>query len=283
MSLPTIEPITDETLPEFAAFLAMHMGKARSESDWRAALRHQWDPERTNYGFLLRDSATMVGGIGAIYARRETAKGTIRTCNITSWCVLDAYRQQSTRLLMALIGQEGYHFTNFSPTAVVAGVLRFVKFKPLDGRQAIVPNLPRWARGVRVVAGRANVEALLQGANLRIFHDHREFPRLRHAVLCSGTEVCYVIYRRIRYRGFPAARIVHRSDRIVFERGWATLASHFLSRGMLTTHLDRRMLARLPKLAVTPSWTAIKLYRSDLLDESDIDYLYSESVVLDLD
>ena len=50
-----------------------------------------------------------------------------RFCNITSWCVLQPYRSHSLRLAMALVSQPGYHFTDLSPTQLVAGTLRFLK------------------------------------------------------------------------------------------------------------------------------------------------------------
>jgi hypothetical protein len=51
---------------------------------------------------------------------------------------------------------------------------------------------------------------------------------------------------------------------------------------MLTTHVERRMLAHLPKLAHVRTGFNPKQYLSDSLEASDIDYLYSETVALDL-
>ena len=78
----------------------------------------------SNHGFAIRNTAgRMVGGIGAIYAERIIRGRPERFCNITSWCVLDEYRSHSMRLAMALVSQPGYHFTDLSPTTIVAGSL----------------------------------------------------------------------------------------------------------------------------------------------------------------
>src|SRR5687768_11679904 len=116
----------------------------RSVQEWQRSLRAPWSgaADHGNFGYLLRDEGQVVGGIGAFYGDRVIRGRRHRTCNITSWCVLDSHRQQSTRLAMALLGQSGLHFTNFSPTTVVAGTLKFLKFKELDGRRAVVFNLP---------------------------------------------------------------------------------------------------------------------------------------------
>ena len=137
MARPTIEPITAATLPEFAAFLHQHLGFERSPQAWVDGFTNDWMIDAPNHGFVLRVDAEIVGGIGAIYASRQIDGATLRFCNITSWCVLDQYRRQSMRLAMALIEQEGYHFTDFSPTRVVGETLKFLKFRTLDERQVV--------------------------------------------------------------------------------------------------------------------------------------------------
>jgi hypothetical protein len=102
---------------------------------------------------VIRHEVRIVGGIGAIYAERPVRGRIERFCNITSWCVQDAYRSQGTRLAMALTGQAGFHFTDLTPTAVVSKTLQFLNFKPMNEREAIWPNDPelflryRWAIG----------------------------------------------------------------------------------------------------------------------------------------
>ena len=51
MSRPTIEPVTDATLPEFAQFLHTHLRRERSAADWEAAFRVTWNTgEAGNHG-----------------------------------------------------------------------------------------------------------------------------------------------------------------------------------------------------------------------------------------
>jgi hypothetical protein len=121
MAKPVIEPITDQTLPEFAAFLESNMPVSRSAPDWISGLQKNWCETRPNYGFMMRDEGKIVGGIGAFYADRVIHGQKEKFCNITSWCVLDSHRKFSMQLAMNVVAQPGYHFTDFSPTKVVAG------------------------------------------------------------------------------------------------------------------------------------------------------------------
>src|ERR1700739_2940064 len=98
ITLPTLEPIRDEDLPEFCQFLTENLNRARSAAAWAEAFQQNWSPTKPNNGFLIRHEGRIVGGIGAIYAERAVHGRTERFCNITSWCVLDAFRAQSMRL-----------------------------------------------------------------------------------------------------------------------------------------------------------------------------------------
>lgn len=282
MARPIIEPVTEQNLPEFAEFLYANLSKDRSPTEWQQALRVGWDPERPNFGFLMRDEGRIAGGIGAIYAQRRINGRVERFCNITSWCVLDAYRKQSMRLAMAIVEQPGYHFTDFSPTEVVGGVLRFLKFKPIDERQTVILNLPRLLASGRVITEASEIEATLQGDARQAYRDNADFPWLKHLVVGSGSSWCHVIYKRWTFKGLPAARIIHVGDPEVFSRHVGRLTTHFLFNGIVSTHVDTRHL----RCDVSPSRIRsgfnAKLYLSPSLQEPDIDYLYSETVAMNL-
>ena len=282
MAQPLIEPITTEALPEFAEFLNANLQGSRSKEAWIAGLKRVWGMEAPNHGFMLKDEGKIVGGIGAYYAARLINGNTEKTCNITSWCVVDAYRKQSMRLAIAVVAQEGYHFTDFSPTKVVGGVLRFLKFRPLDERQAVMINLPWMSHNLKLLTRSADIENTLSGNGLQIYRDHAVFPWLNHVLVGIPGSWCHVIYKCMTFKGLPAARILFLSDRDAFDRYFRRLSVHFLLLGIATTHVEYRFIHR-------PSWPYVirsgfnaKVYLSSTLDDGDIDYLYSETMALDL-
>ena len=52
------------------------------------------------------------------------------------------YRLHGLRLLKAVLRQEGYHFTDLSPSGNVVGINERLRFRFLDTTTALVPNLP---------------------------------------------------------------------------------------------------------------------------------------------
>jgi hypothetical protein len=282
MPRASVEPITEKDLQEFCEFLTKNLSSSRSPAGWQEALQANWTAARPNYGFMLKDKGAIVGGIGAIYADRDTDGRQLTTCNITSWCVLDAYRALSMKLAMSVVGQPGLHFTDFSPTEVVSSSLQFLKFRALDSRQVILPNLPGIAAGARAYMDRRDIETRLTGSARKIFEDHARFPWLRHALVEAGGAQCHVIYKIDKVKGFGAARILYIGNRQVFQRAFRVLSRKLLMRGLLFTKAEVRQLGELPRFHSIREGFIRKVYFSDIWKDADVDYLYSESVCMDL-
>lgn len=282
MAKPTIEPITDDNLLDFAAFLADNMPAKRSNEEWASGLKTAWTGTRPNYGFLMKDEGRVVGGIGAYYAERVIRGQVEKFCNITSWCVLDSHRKFSMQLAMHVVKQDGYHFTDFSPTKVVAGVLQFLKFASLEDGVAVIPNLPLPSFSGQVIDDPSLIEKVLDAAQLSIWRDHVQFPWLKHLVFGEPGHWCYLVYKKGNFKGLPSSRIIYLSNQETFGRYFSKLSWYFFWKGAMTTHVEQRALKTLPRLAMVRTGFNPKQFLSATLSASDIDYLYSESVALDL-
>ena len=287
MDLPSLEPIRNEDLPEFCRFLADNLDRTRPAAAWEEAFRQNWCTGKPNNGFLLRHEGRIVGGIGAIYSERSVRGRIERFCNITSWCVQERFRAQSMRLAMALTGQAGFHFSDLTPTAVVSGTLQFLKFKPMNERQAIWANLP-WPfatlAGVRIVVDAAAFARVLGPEDAKAYHDHRHLPWLEHAALGSSAgRWCYVVWKRTQLKGVAGAFVLALSDAEAFLRCRWAFGSHLLLRhGLAFTRVECRLLPRVPRFCIELSGYRSKVFRSDTLTAVDVSNLYTEVVALDL-
>src|SRR4029450_11558841 len=286
MNLPTLEPIRDEDLPEFCRFLTENLSRDRTEAAWADAFRQNWCSAKPNNGFVLRHDGRGVGGIGAIYSERPIRGRIERFCNITSWCVQDAFRAQSMRLAMALTAQNGFHFTDLTPTAVVSKTLQFLNFKPMSERQAIWPNVPRpsgRSGGVRVITDPEQIASVLGPDDARAYRDHRHLPWLRHAAVGRPGAWGYVVWKHTRLKRIAGAWILAMSDSERFVRYRWAFGSHLLLRhGLPYTRVESRLLPRVPRPSIELSGYRNKVFKSDTLSAADMSNLYSELVALDL-
>lgn len=284
MPTATPEPIRDDDLPDFCAFLNTHLNPAIPAHEWANGFMQDWGGDKPNNGFLIREGGHIVGGIGAIYSSQIIRGKAEHFCNISSWCVLESHRSQSMRLALALTGQHGFHFTNLTPTSVVAGSLRFLKFKPLDDRRTVWPNLPHPLRGgVRVIDEHEAIAAVLEGEAARTFAAHRHLGWLSHVAVGIDGAFCHVVYKRGVLRGLPCAEVLHISDARRF-LAWRRQLGHFwlLRNGLLSTRIESRFLPARPALSREIGGYIPKMYRSETLGDADIINLYSELAALDL-
>ena len=282
MARPSIEPVTDASLDEIAAFLHEHLNADRSPQVWARDFRRGRRPESPNYGFCLRDEGRLVGVIGALYADRERDGRVEQLCNITSWCVLPDYRQHSTRLAMSVLGQGARTYTDFSPTKVVAATLKFLKFTELDERRAVSLNLPRWSSGVRLFTKAEDIATHLKGDARVAFEHHRELPWLRHLLLTCGERACHVIYKPVRIKGWGAAHVLHASDPQLYAQGAGRLAAHWLARGLPFSVVELRLVPNPPRPYRLQEGFTRKVVRPAPGLSDNVDYLYSETLLFDL-
>ena len=78
-----------------------------------------WKVERPTTASCSSTDDAVVGAYLAFYSERTIDGRAERFCNLGAWCVLPEHRFHSLRLLKALLAQDGYHFTDLSPSGNV--------------------------------------------------------------------------------------------------------------------------------------------------------------------
>jgi len=280
MALKTA-PITTADIPAVARFLHGNLNTRVSADAWERALQVPWKVSAPNHGFLLRDERGEVAGAYVAFYSERTIDGRVRRfCNLGAWCVLPQHRFHSLRLLKALLAQDGYEFTDLSPSGNVVPVNTRLGFAFIDTATAVAPNLP-WPAlpgGTRVSADPVVIENTLTGDDLQIYRDHVGTAAARHVVLIRGDRYCYVIFRTDRRKNLPFfASVLHVSDPDLFRAMRRRFQNHLLTRhGVLAMLAELRVVGHRPPLSHMLRSPRRKMFRSADLTERDIDYLYSE-------
>ena len=277
-----VQPITASDLRRAAEFLHAHLNTRVSIDHWSRALDVPWEVDRPNAGFMLLDGDEVVGVQLAFYSERVLNGSRERFCNLGAWCVLPGYRLHGLRLLKAVLRQEGYHFTDLSPSGSVVGINEKLSFRFLDTATALVPNLP-WptlpGRG-RISSDPELIERTLSGPDLELYRDHAATGAAHHLVLIRDDRWCYVMFRRDRRKGLPLfASVLYVSDPALFRSMARRFARHLLiHHGALATLAEHRIVGYRPRPSVRLRSPRRKMFRSPSLAPSQIDYLYSELV-----
>jgi hypothetical protein len=277
-----LAPIAAADVPDVAQFMHTHLNPRVSATSWSRALDVPWRVDPPNHGFLLRDNGAVVGAYLAYYSDRLIGGKQERFCNLGAWCVLEEYRSQGLRLLTSLLAQDGYHFTDFSPSGNVIELNRRLKFSELDTTTALLPNLPTMPGRCRISADPDVLATTLSGADRQIYLDHRGTQAAKHVMIGSGDESCYVMFRKdTRKRVRLFASILHVSNPELFRRFARHLGTFLLTRhGAGATLIELRVAGGKPRGAVSLSRSRPKMFKSPYLQAGDIDYLYSELACL---
>jgi hypothetical protein len=277
-----VRPIGPADVRAVAEFLQANLNERVPAAAWAAALDTPWDAERPNAGYMLLDGDQVVGAHLAFYSERTIDGRTERFCNLGAWCVLEAHRFHGLRLLKALLAQDGYHFTDLSPSGNVVGLNTRLGFQFLDTTTIVIPNLPWPSLGGRITSDPARLERTLTGRDLQIYRDHARAAAARHLLLERGGEHCHVIWRKDRRKGLPLfASILYASRPELFRAMSRPLARHLLARhGAAATLVERAVVEHHPLLSRAVESPRRKMYRSPSLEPAQIDYLYSELVCL---
>lgn len=282
MTRARLAAISAADLDRVGAFLHQHLNSRISGEQWAAAAKVPWSVNAPNHGFMLVDGSDVVGVYLAFYSDRVVEARVERFCNLGAWCVLPSHRLKSIVLLQALLGQDGYHFTDLSPSGNTVPVNRRLKFDRLDTTTVLLLNLPwpSWRETYRITSESTSIEGMLTDSLLQIYRDHQGARAVYHVAIAEGEEQCYVMFRRDRRKGLPLfATVLFVSNTNLFRKAAKAFCRHLLfSHGVVMTLVELRVSGGRPAGSILLHSSRPKMFRSDSLRSSQIDYLYSELV-----
>ena len=177
-----------------------------------------------------------------------------------------------------MLAQDGYHFTDLSPSGNVVRLDERLHFTHLDTTTALSVNASPLPSRADVSSDPDVIEATLADDDRRVYLDHRETAAARHAVLVDGSRSCYVMFRHDRRRGLPLfVSILHVSDQELLHRHFGAFSRFALRRhGALATLSELRVVGLQPPMSRLVPRPRPKMFLSSVLTGADVDYLYSE-------
>lgn len=281
-----VRPVLDEDITNVAEFLYAHgaeIGGQVSPDTWAKAMTVQWSFDTPNRGFMLVHHGRVVGVYVAFYSERVIDGRIERFCNLATWCVDANYRPHSIRLLKALLGQPGYHFTDLSPSERVVEINRRLGFQELDASRVSYRTLswPMFSLRVQVTSAHHKIEEMLTGNDLAIYRDHRSAVGLLQVVAAQDGQTCHLIFRTARpgrIRKVPYVKLLYASNPGLLRQAIRPVAGHLLRRyGATEIRADLRIMKEQHGRSVKlRNLRRPRMFRTTSLRAEHVDYLYSE-------
>lgn len=279
-----LSAITDTDLQAVSVFLHHHMNDKFSPDKWEKGITVNWLDEAPNHGFMLKHDGNIVGVLCAIYSEQHVGDTVEKFCNPHSWCVLPDHRKRSVDLVLAVIRQQGFHFTMFSPNVDGVQIFSYLKFKPLDNTVAILLNVPtmNFTR-TRIIDDPAVAIDLLPEPQNKYYKEHMQFPWLNFLAFEKEGKLGFIIYKKQELKKLPCALILYTSDEMLLHDCWPTIRTHLLMKhGFVTSKIEERLLDRPLGFTLKKEPGGKKFFLSEELPQDKIKYVYSELMALDI-
>ena len=245
----------------------------------------RWGADEDYFGYVLEVNGVIVGMLGLMFSRRTIDGVTYKFCELHTWYVEDAYRDESLKLFLPVMGLKGYELINVAPSDVVLAISKKFGFQELETHLRLifpVPTPGALLGGTELVYDLDEIERSLSGKDLQIFRDHRDLPLTHVLARDRGGHPCYLIAKACsRDRWERYGRLFHVSDVSAFVRHLPALRRLCLKLGVLFLVMNDAKLggAALPFSKVIPREVP-SVFKSRKLRREDLDHLYTEPLVL---
>lgn len=258
--------------------------KLRKEG-WQQLFKPHWDFDEGYYGYILMADDHLIGFLSTIFSKRKINNEEYRFCNLSSWIVKERFRNRSFHLIKPLLQLKNYTITLFTPSKIAQNIFSKLGYKKLDSNIRILLPFPKsivnFIQKNKITFDSNIVKNLLRGNDLKIFNDHANF-KCFHALISSDAGTCYVIIRKVFKNNLPFAYIHYISNLQVFNREIDKFKLRVMMElkviGMIVE--ERFLENRNLKLSVKRPF--VTMYKSQDLQPRDIDSLYSELFLLNL-
>jgi hypothetical protein len=269
--------------------LLREMDPTLDESSWQRLFNPRWERAESHCGYGLFDGEELVGFIGLIFSQRMIDLKTEHFCNITTWIVQPPYRGYSLSLMRSVMKLKDYTLTDFSSYQEVIQLSKRLGFQALDLRVELLftPRglLAFFSRSkIHFFQDPAEIKTRLQGEDLRLFTDHQIYPNCRHLLVCHDRQYCYIIFTIVP-SWLGSYCYLHFMSNISFFAEYSLAIRAQLAKVSQTSLIlvDSRLVSQvnLPFTYELPL-NCTKLYRSSTLKPEQIDNLYSELILLNL-
>ncbi len=269
------------------AWLAERMPKVPFER-WGNILDCRWTPGEDRYGVVVTRDGELAGFLGIVFADRVIRQQTRRTGNITSWFVEKGLRRGGLgqEMLDLITSPKDVTYTATSPNIRSGSLLAKIGWQEMEDKRLYWDRSDEPATATVMALGSMD-EAVgapgLDDGQRRILADHRGLKAEAHLLDAGAEGRCLLVsYVKLKGEDIAHREILHAGDRALLGRHARAYANAVLPRDKAVLSLDSRFVAPLTRADREAPLEINRYFRPHDLEAGDIDFLYSEVLLLDL-
>ena len=286
----TIEKATINNFEEIYPFLKT-FDNSHNKNDWRKIFDYSFSNNEGYCGYILRDNREIVGFLGYIFSKRIINNREEKFCNITSWVVKKEYRNNSLSLLYPILKLKDYTITNISSgRKELYQISKKLGFKDLDSYLIILYPLFKISsllkKNSKVITIKNNIGTFLakDQFSYKLFKDHINYKCCHLLVETKEGKICYIVFTKVKRKKIFFAYIHYISDIDIFIKNVDKLKISIIKNyKIFFIMIEKRFLkGKNISFSFKNKLTCYKIFKSNSLEERDIDNLYSELILLNI-
>lgn len=274
-----------EEREEIARFMQEVFPRAKwSLEGWRTLLDGRWSGPAGRYAITARDDGRLVGVLGLVTAERPSLDGPVMTANMTSWYVLKPYRGQGLghRMIGLAAADPTVTLTNFTSSRGAVPVVESAGMQPLDRERLLWRSRPAARAGLSVHPEPIRADIGIGAKDRRVLEDHAGLNLMRLAVATPDGPCVLLLSVKRKSDAWLTYEALYLGNRDAFARHARAIADSILPPEGAVLSVDRRLLPAEAEPDAVETFDVPRFYIPGRLPPEEIDYLYSEIVLLDM-
>jgi len=284
MSRAKVRPAVATDIETVCRLLHEQMNRRLLPERWRRITSYDWLQDKPDYGRVVDDGGRIVGFVGSVYADREIAGRQERVVSMSSWYLDKAYRGQGLgfELMGSATADESMTYTMITVSPRNLAMLPKLGYRILDHDRYVWSAADGRASGLAIEQDVARILERVGPMQRRMLRDHASLP-VRPVLISSADGNCLAVFS-VKKKGEEVTYFdaMHLSDPGFFAAHAQAIADALLPAGKAVLAVDRRLLAGHPADGRVESIPVARYYKSQRLEPSEVDNLYSELLLLDL-
>jgi len=258
---------------------------------WERLFVNHWDLKDYNFGYVLVNNEEIFGFLGTIICERVINNKLEKFSNLTTFVVDEEFRKNSIALLYPLLRSKDYTVTAFTSSESADKIYDMAGFKILESRmKIIIPNQINSLRhnNISVILDNKTIENTIRDNELKIYNNHLKFKAV-YILVKSSNDTCLIIGKKSKVKikkiPFSVLHIHYIGNRNIFPKFINCISMKLCFQlKVLGLLVEERYLAdmKINNFALPYVLPKPYTYKSDTLDSSSIDTLYSEFFLLNI-
>lgn len=263
--------------------------QSHSKEQWKNIFEQPFNNGEDNCGYALFDGDKVVGFLGYIYSSKLIENKLTKFCNLTTWIVLEEYRNNSLQLIYPILKMKDYCITNYIPAKNVYEVSKKLGFKDLEVYENILLPILNPIKCLfnkcTFIIGLDEILKFLQNEGevylLNVVNAHKNY-NCNFVLIKSKRSFSLILFTKVKRKKITFAQIQYISNKELFfsclDRFKIILMWRFK---IISPIIENRNLIKGNRLfSIKVKFNNPQVYKGEVIDKSKIDNLYSELILL---